>query len=99
MMNRLRMAAMDAFFAIPRGGVEIGGVLFGTFEKGCLRLQTFRTVECAHAAGPSFFLSEADRAGLAALLDSAAEQRELAGLSPVGWFRSRTRSEISLSES
>jgi len=61
-------------------------------------VQAFRTLECEHAAGPSFSLSEADRARLAPLLASAAEDRELAGLVPVGWFRSRTRSEISLSE-
>src|SRR5260221_6043783 len=98
MMNRLRMVAMDAFFAIPRGGVEIGGILFGTFEMGSVRLQAFRTVECEHASGPSFILSEADLARLAAVLVSAPEEPELAGLTPVGWFRSRTRSEISLSE-
>jgi hypothetical protein len=98
MMNRLRTVAMDAFFAIPRGGVEIGGILFGTIELGRVRLQAFRAVECEHASGPSFILSDPDRARLAALLVSAPEERELAGLTPVGWFRSRTRSEISLSE-
>ena len=98
MMNRMRLAVVESFFAIPRGGVEIGGVLFGSFEPGRVIVQVFRTLGCEHAAGPSFILSEADLARLAPLLASAPEDRELAGLVPVGWFRSRTRSEISLSE-
>src|SRR5207249_7399944 len=83
MMNRIRLAVVDAFFAIPRGGVEIGGILFGSFEPGRVLVQAFRTLECEHAAGPSFSLSEADRGRLAPLLASAADDRELAGLVPV----------------
>src|SRR6185369_576786 len=98
MMNGIRRAVVDAFCAIPRGGLEIGGVLFGSFEQGRVIVQAFRTLECEHATGPSFVLSDADRVRLAALLASAAKDSELAGLAPVGWFRSRTRSEISLSE-
>jgi hypothetical protein len=85
---------MDAFFAIPRGGLEIGGVLFGQYREGSLRIEAFRMLECEHATGPSFTLSEADRVRLRDLLDSAVAE----GLLPVGWFRSRTRSEISLSD-
>jgi len=85
---------VEAFFAIPRGGLEIGGVLFGRYREGSLKLEAFRMLECEHAAGPSFTLSEADHVRLRGLLDSAAAE----GLHPVGWFRSRTRSEISLSD-
>src|ERR1700720_3443016 len=85
---------MEAFFAIPRGGLEIGGVLFGRYGEGSLQIEAFRILECEHAAGPSFTLSEADHVRLRDLIDSAGAE----GLHPVGWFRSRTRSEISLSE-
>ena len=85
---------MEAFFAIPRGGLEIGGVLFGQYREGTLRIEAFRMLECEHATGPSFTLSEADQVRLRVLLDSALAE----GLLPVGWFRSRTRSEISLSD-
>ncbi len=94
MLDQIRRAVMDAFFAIPRGGLEIGGVLFGRYREGLLRIEAFRILECDHAAGPSFTLSEADHVRLRDLLDSAAAE----GLLPVGWFRSRTRSGISLSE-
>jgi hypothetical protein len=93
-LDQIRLAVMEAFFAIPRGGLEVGGVLFGQRREGLLRIEAFRMLECDHAAGPSFTLSEADHVRLRDLLDSAAG----AGLLPVGWFRSRTRSEISLSE-
>jgi hypothetical protein len=97
MMNRIRMAAVDGFLAIRRGGLEIGGVLFGVMEPDRVRIEAFRLIECEHARGPSFVLSDADRTRLAGMLVAASEERELAGLALVGWFRSRTRSEISLS--
>jgi hypothetical protein len=92
------MAAMQALFAIRRGGVEIGGVLFGSFEGDRLILQAFRLLECEHAAGPSFILSDSDQVRLDELLATVTEDPELVGLVPAGLFRSRTRSEISLSE-
>src|SRR5262249_38252679 len=98
LMNQLRMAAMQALFAIRRGGVEIGGVLFGSFEGDRVILQAFRLLDCEHASGPSFILSDSDEARLDELVASAATDPELAGLAPGGWFRSRTRSAISLSE-
>ena len=91
-LDQIRVVVMDAFFAIPRGGLEIGGVLFGRYRDGLLRIEAFRMLECEHAAGPSFTLSEADHVRLRDLLSSAATE----GLQPVGWFRSRTRSEIAL---
>ena len=94
MLDQIRLAVVDAFFAIRHGGLEIGGVLFGRYREGLLRIEAFRMLDCAHEAGPSFTLSEADQVGLRDLLESAAAD----GLSPVGWFRSRTRSEIRLSE-
>src|SRR5262245_9049609 len=97
-MNRLRMEAMQALFAIRRGGIEIGGVLFGSFEENRVVLQAFRLLECEHAAGPSFILSDSDQVRLSDLLTASVDDPELVGLVPAGWFRSRTRSEISLSE-
>ena len=94
LLEQIRLAVMEAFFAIPRGGLEIGGVLFGRYGEGKLQIEAFRMVACEHAAGPSFTLSEADHVRLRDLLDAAVAE----GLHPVGWFRSRTRSEISLSD-
>ncbi|MGH9722092.1 MAG: hypothetical protein ACRD8O_17935 [Bryobacteraceae bacterium] len=96
-IEEIRLAVVDAFFAIPRGGLEIGGVLFGAWRDGELRITEFRPVECDHARGPTFSLSEADHGRLTGLLAGAALADDLRGLAPVGWYRSRTRSEIKLS--
>ncbi len=93
-LEEIRAAVMDAFFKIPRGGLEIGGVLFGRHSANLVRIESCRMLACDYASGPSFTLSATDHARLRDLLDAAAAE----GLLPVGWFRSRTRSGISLSE-
>ena len=95
-LDDIRLAVVDAFFSLPRGGAEIGGILLGEFCDGKLRILDYRPLDCEHAMGPSFTLSERDHARLAELLAEAAkgapERR------PAGWYHSHTRSEIFLSE-
>jgi general secretion pathway protein A len=80
---------MGDFVRLPWGGPELGGVLFGTREAGCLRIVAYRPLECEHAHGPAFELSEKDEAGLVKLLEEARKDRDLAGLEPVGWYFSK----------
>ena len=94
-LDDIRLAVMDAFFSLPRGGAEIGGVLLGSHSGKRLVIADYEPLECEHAFGPGFTLSERDRARLSALLASSRP----AGLDPVGWYHSHTRSEIFLSES
>ena len=56
-----------------------------------------RPIPCEYAAGPRFVLSARDQAALRDLLHAPSQDAGLAGLAPVGWFHSHTRSEISLS--
>ena len=95
-IDDIRLAVVDAFFSLPRGGAEIGGVLLGSFEGGRLRIVDYAPLECEHATGPSFTLSDRDHARLAALLSEA--RGNAADRRPVGWYHSHTRSEIFLSE-
>jgi proteasome lid subunit RPN8/RPN11 len=97
-MEEIRLAAIDAFFTMPRGGVEIGGVLFGERADHRVRIAAHRPMPCEYANGPSFLLSDRDHAGLAALFENAAGDPLLHGLVPVGWYHSHTRSEIFLSD-
>ncbi len=90
MLDEIGRSALDALYLVPRGGVEIGGVLFGKMENGCVRIETWRRIDCEYALGPSFTMSGKDRRGLTALLEQS-------GLEPVGWFHSHTRSDIELS--
>ena len=91
-MDEIRAAATEGFFALPHGGLEIGGVLWGTRANGGMRIVAARPLECEHALGPTFTLSPNDHARLAAMLANGPE-----GCEPLGWYRSRTRGEICFS--
>lgn len=96
-LNELRILAVEAFYSVPRGGVEIGGVLFGRRDGTSIHIQAHRQIRCEYSTGPSFTLSVKDQLGLSGLLDLAPSDPDLAGLTPLGWYHSHTRSEILLS--
>ncbi len=88
----------EAFRSIPRGGVETGGLLFGKRNGEELRVEAYRPIQCQHAFGPSFVLSEQDLAGLRQQISSASSDSELSGLRPIGWFIGHTRSPFLMSD-
>lgn len=93
-LDAIRHAALQGLQKLARGGLEEGGVLWGTVANGRLSIAAMRPIECEHARGPSFLLSGPDREKLRAAL--AAPDAELHGLTPLGWWVSHTRSEIHL---
>ena len=94
-LDDIRLAVVDAFFSLPRGGAEIGGVLLGKFTHGRVSIFEYAPLECDHIFGPSFTLSPGDHARLAEILSSVSDRSDL---QPVGWYHSHTRSDIFLSE-
>ena len=82
----------------PRGKRETGGVLFGVPEPDRVRILACRPIDCEHAIGSGFVLSEKDQQRLAQLISAPATGLELAGLQVVGWYHSHIRSGIFLSE-
>ncbi len=97
-METVRAAVVAGYYKLARGGVEVGGVLFGRRNEHGVRIAAARPIECQYAYGPSFVLSEGDQAGLALLLERSASDPALEGLVPVGWYHSHTRSGFDLSE-
>jgi proteasome lid subunit RPN8/RPN11 len=95
-LDDIRLAVTDAFFSLPRGGAEIGGILLGNFDHGRLVISDYAALDCEHAYGPSFVLSPPDEARLRDLQSSYVNVP--GGLRPVGWYHSHTRSEILLSD-
>jgi proteasome lid subunit RPN8/RPN11 len=87
---------VDAFFSLPRGGAEIGGILLGRWEHNSLSITEYAALDCEHATGPSFNLSARDEILLSDLL--AGVPSAFPGLQAVGWYHSHTRSEIFLAE-
>src|SRR5205823_7030468 len=87
LMRDLRSRAIEGFVSLPKRGVEIGGILFGHVRSESLQIEGFEEAPCEHRYGPSYALSEADRARLSELL----AQRQGGGSLPVvGFFRSFT---------
>jgi proteasome lid subunit RPN8/RPN11 len=94
-LDDIRLAVVDAFFSLPRGGAEIGGILLGRQEEGRIVITDALALDCEHAFGPSFTLSDTDQAKLGVKL---AEAETNGNSRPVGWYHSHTRSEIFLSD-
>src|SRR5271165_4475555 len=91
-LDDIRLAVVDAFFSLPRGGAEIGGVLLGKRVGSRVFIADFETLDCEHAMGPSFTLSVRDQARLTEM--TAKARRNPANRQPVGWYHSHTRSDI-----
>jgi proteasome lid subunit RPN8/RPN11 len=95
-LDDIRLAVTDAFFSLPRGGAEIGGVLLGEWQEGRLTISDYAALECEHAFGPSFTLSLKDEKRLMELIHAAGASG--AG-QVVGWYHSHTRTGVLLSDS
>ena len=98
-IEEIRHEVSQGFQKMARGGIEVGGILYGRQADGGVNILAMRPISCEHSLGPSFQLSERDRAVLRADLEQAAGDPQLEGLAAVGFFLSHTRSEISLAAS
>ena len=86
--ERMAAAVTEGFKALPRRGLETGGLLLGTRRDTGSRVvvdvRDFEAIESEHAAGPSYLLSSPDRR----LLEARISARKG---SIVGFYRSHTR--------
>ncbi len=98
-IEEIRHAVAEGFQRLSRGGIEVGGILYGTRDGRTVRVLAMRPIACEHARGPAFLLSDKDRMVLNQQITADAEDPHLDGLISVGWFLSHTRSEITLSDS
>jgi hypothetical protein len=98
LFHEIDFSVNEGYRRIPHGGLEIGGVLFGRVETGSIRIEAYRPIECEHSMGPSFVLSPRDIESLQEQLRKSANDEELQGLTPLGWFISHSRGELLLSD-
>lgn len=98
-IEEIRHDVAEGFQRLSRGGIEVGGVLYGTFEGSTVRVLAMRPISCEHARGPGFVFSDKDRMNLHEQLLRDKDDPHLQGLVSVGWFLSHTRTEIFLNES
>ena len=103
LIGHLQQAAIRGLVAIPKRGLEIGGVLLGRRESlagsdsGSSVFDIAASVEvpCEHRFGPSYILDEIDRAHLVELL-ARHHQEEYPQI--VGFYRSYTGREARLDD-
>jgi proteasome lid subunit RPN8/RPN11 len=98
-LEEVRHDVAEGFQKLSRGGIEVGGVLYGVREGQTVRIMAIRPAACEHASGPAFRLSERDRAALVEQIRQDREDSRLEGLVCVGWYVSHTRTEIALAQS
>ena len=97
-LEEIHGAVQEGLRRLSRGGVEVGGVLFGRRADNTVRVMAWRPMPCEHSRGPAFLLSNADKQGLMQLLESAETDPQLKVLEPVGWYVSHTRQGLTLTE-
>lgn len=97
-LDEVRDQSVAGYRRLSRGGVEVGGVLFGVREDGKVRILATQPIACEYKTGPSFILSEKDKIRLRTQLAEAEDVEELRGLAVVGWYVSHPRGGISLTD-
>ncbi len=95
-VDRLAAEVMDAFWAVPKRGAEIGGLLLGRKPlDGTIIIEGYDLVPCEHQRGPSYRLSDHDHAEFGRAIErrSCDPERQV-----IGYFRSHTRDGFELEE-
>ncbi len=93
LLERIRLAAVAGLNRI-RGGLEIGGVLYGLRGNGKVHVTAFAPLQPEYAHGPTFTLSPADEERLERLINHSRP----AGLDAVGWYCSRRKDDLDLGD-
>jgi hypothetical protein len=99
-VDRLHVEVMQGFGAVPKRGAEVGGLLLGKAtqdEALDVVIDDYQGVPCEHRHGPSFLLSENDRREFAAAVEKW-RRKDGSARYVVGYYRSNTRPEFSLSD-
>ena len=99
LLDEIRLTVSSSFHMRARGGLEVGGVLFGSRSENAIRIVAWRPIACDHSQGASFILSDNDLQELARLLEASGVNPDLKGLEVAGWFVSHTRSGLALTDS
>src|ERR1700733_8465692 len=76
-IEEIRHEVAEGFQKLSRGGVEVGGVLYGSRDGRTIRIMAMRPIPCEHARGPAFLLSQPDQEILAEQLAHELEDPRL----------------------
>ena len=93
---------IEGFKALPRRGIEVGGLLLGHVERYQERgrvtvlIERFQRISCEHKFGPQYVLDGQDQTRLE---EAAASITESGELTVLGTYRSHTRAGFQLEDS
>jgi len=95
-VGRMGADIMRWLSLVPKRGAEVGGVLIGTVTRdnpagdvSTIRIDDFEAIPCTYARGPSYLLTDAERADF----DQVCQRRSA---EIVGYYRSHTREGLAL---
>jgi hypothetical protein len=94
-MEGIHQEVSEAFAAAPHRCAETGGILIGRREQDRIVVEDFEPVPSEHQFGPSYRLSDNDRALLQETLEWFRGGAQ-AGLSVLGFYRSHTLPDFAL---
>jgi hypothetical protein len=98
-VDRLQQDVLRGFGAVPKRGAEVGGILLGKAISGnklVVGVEDYEMVPIEYRLGPSYLLSEADRAAFQETFERLRAAGDQTGVAPVGFFRSQTRDAVGL---
>ena len=89
-LEEVRRHAVDKFLSIPRGSLEVGGLLLGRVAENVIEIHGTEEFSLEYSSGPSYRLSPGDEQALTNRLQQTSDV--------IGWWHSHTRSEADLSD-
>ncbi len=98
LIDRLEGEVMRAFGAVPRRGLEVGGILLGTAiagEPNRVRIEDYEPILSRHENGPSYILSDRERRQFGEAVERWRAQSGLRSC-VVGFYRSHTREGLEI---
>jgi protein TonB len=99
-LDRIRDEVIRGFAALPRRGLEVGGILLGRCEHlsekhYVVTIEAFHSIESEHSLGPQYSLTEHERQELEHQL-TISRLAETDTLRVIGFYRSQTRAGLQL---
>jgi septal ring factor EnvC (AmiA/AmiB activator) len=95
-LQDIQQLVIEAYFSMPDGGLEVGGVLLGNLSFGRLTITGSLPFVSEHSMGRHYVLSDKDQRHFANMLAAARLDPES---KPIGWYRSQIRDGICLTDS
>lgn len=98
-LEEVRDQAVAGFRRLSRGGADVGGILYGERTDEGIRITATQPIACEYKLGPSFLLSDNDKARLRDQLAKAASaESAVKHLAVTGWYVSHPRGAVTLTE-